>query len=96
MLQKHLLNKLEKVQHSAVMLINPNSSVEEIFRKFKVLKVTDMLHLEQCKMGYKLCHNLLPAKLAQNMLLDHTCDSILKKNIDTLQGVRELQTYLAQ
>ena len=80
MLQKHLVNKLEKAQCSAVILINPNSSVEEIFRKFKILKVTDMLHLEQCKMGYKLCHNLLPAKLAQNMLLDHRCHSIVKEH----------------
>ena len=29
----------------------------------KILKVTDMVQLEQCKMGYKLCHNLLPSKL---------------------------------
>ena len=78
MLQKHLVNKLEKAQHSAVMLINPNNRVDEIFRKFKILKVTDMVHLEQNKMGYKLCYNLLPSNLAQNMLLDHRSHSIVK------------------
>ena len=37
-----------------------------------------MVHLEQCKMGYKLCHNLLPSNLTQNMLLDHRSHSIVK------------------
>ena len=80
MLQKHLVNKLEKAQCSAVMLINPNSSVDEIFRNCKILRFTDMVQFEQCKMGYKLCHNLLPAKLTQNMLLDHKSHSIVKEH----------------
>ena len=80
MLQKHMVNKLEKAQCSAVMLINPNSRVDEIFRNCKILKFTDMVQLEQCKMGYKLCHNLLPSKLTQNMLLDHRSHSIVKEH----------------
>ena len=80
MLQKHLVNKLEKAQCLAVMLINPNSRVDEIFRNCKILKVTDMVQLEQCKMGYKLCHNLLPSNLTQNMLLDHRSHSIVKEH----------------
>ena len=80
MLQKHLVNKLMKAQCTAVMLIDPTSGIDEIFRKSKILKVTDMLHLEQCKMGYKLCHNLLPVKLAENMLQDHRCHSIVKEH----------------
>ena len=80
MLQKHLVNKLEKAQHSAVMLINPNSRVDEVFRNCNILKVTDMVQLEQCKMGYKLCHNLLPSNLTQNMLLDHRSHSIVKEH----------------
>ena len=80
MLQKHLVNKLEKAQHSAVMLINLNSKVDVIFRNCKILRFTDMVQLEQCKMGYKLCHNLLPSKLTQNMLLDHKSHSIVKEH----------------
>ena len=80
MLQKHLVNKLEKAQCSAVMLINANSRVDEILRNCKILKFTDMVQLEQCKMGYKLCHNLLPSKLTQNMLLDHRSHSIVKEH----------------
>ena len=78
MLQKHLVKKLSKAQCTAVMLIDPNSSIDETFKRYKILKVTDMLHLEQCKLGYKLCHNLLPTKLADNMMQDHRCHSIIK------------------
>ena len=80
MLQKHLVNKLDKAQRSAVMLINPNIKADEIFRKCKILRFTDMVQLEQYKMGYKLCHNLLPSKLTQNMLLDHKSHSIVKEH----------------
>ena len=80
MLHKHLVNKLSKAQCTAVMLIDPNNSIDETFKKYKILKVTDMLHLEQCKMGYKLCHNLLPKKLADNMTQDHKCHSIVKNH----------------
>ena len=78
MLQKHLVNKLSKAQCTAVRLIDPKNSIDETFKRYKILKVTDMLHLEQCKMGYKLCHNLLPNKLADSMMRDHKSHSIAK------------------
>ena len=31
-------------------------------------------------MGYKLCHNLLPNKLMNNMAQDHNCQSIVKSH----------------
>ena len=80
MLQKNMLNKLVNAQRYAVSLIDPNCCIEVIFRKYKILRLVDMLHLEQCKMGYKLCHNLLPAKLAENMLHDHKSHSISKEH----------------
>ena len=30
-----------------------------------------MVDVEQCKLGYKLCHELLPKALAKNMTSDH-------------------------
>ena len=80
MLQKHLVDKLLKAQHTAVSLIDPNNTIDETFKKYKILKLTDMINLEQCKMGYKLCHNLLPNKLVNSMTQDHKCQSIVKKH----------------
>ena len=62
MLHKHLIHKLSRAQHMAVALIDPNKKPEEVFKKHKILKVTELVHLEQCKLGYKLSHNLLPKR----------------------------------
>ena len=78
MLQKHLVDKLSKVQHTAVKLIDPKKTIDEVFKRYKILKFVDMIHPEQCKMGYKLCHNLLPDKLKSNMTEDHNYRSIVK------------------
>ena len=45
---------------------------------YKIIKVADLINLELCKLGYKLCHDLLPKKLAENMKKDHKHLSIVK------------------
>ena len=78
MLQKHLVDKLSKAQHTAVKLIDPNNTINEVFKQYEILKFADVIHLEQCKMGCRLCHNLLPDELTSNMTEDHNCQSIVK------------------
>ena len=78
MLSKQLITKLTNAQHKAVALIDPSKKIEKLFRRYKILKVTDLIHLELCKLGYKLCHDLLPKKLAENMRKDHNQVSIKK------------------
>ena len=78
MIQKHLLDKITKTQRMAVQLINPFVSVDTLFKKEKILPVQTMIELEQCKMEYKLCHNLLPKNLAKCMLSDHRDVSVRK------------------
>ena len=80
MIQKHLIDKLSKAQCTALKLIDPNKTTDEIFKWYLILKFTDMIQFEQCKMGYKLCHNLLPNKLMNNMTQDHNCQSIVKSH----------------
>ena len=78
MLSKQLITKLTNAQHKAVALIDPSMKIEELFRRYKILKVPDLIHLELCKLGYKLCHDLPPKKLAENMRKDHNQVSIKK------------------
>ena len=66
------------MQNKAVKLIDPILDRDEIFRKHKILKFDDMVKVEQCKLGYKLCHDLLPKALANNMVRDHNMYSISK------------------
>ena len=78
MIQKQLLDKINKIQRTAVQLINLLMPVDSLFKKEKILPIQKMIELEQCKMGYKLCHNLLPKNLAKCMLSDHRDISVQK------------------
>ena len=49
-----------------------------MFGKHKILPFKELVLLEQCKLGYKLCHDLLPTNLAKSMKHDHRMQSILK------------------
>ena len=71
MLQNGLAQKLGKIQNNAVKLIDPTSKVECLYQKHRILKFDDMVKVEQCKLGYKLCHGLLPTAMASNMTKDH-------------------------
>ena len=78
MLSKQLIMKLTNAQRKAVALIDPSKKIEELFRRNKILKVTDLIQFKLCKLGYKLCHDLLPKKLADNLRKDHNQVSIEK------------------
>ena len=67
MLSKHLITKLTSVQRKAVSLIDLHRSTDELFRMYKILDITELINLELCKLGCKLCHDLLPKKLAENI-----------------------------
>ena len=78
MIKKQLTNKLIKTQKIAVKLINPLVPLNVLFKKHKIIPFDNLTTLEQCKTGYKLCHNMLPKSLAKCMLCDHRETSVRK------------------
>ena len=58
-----MLKKIANAQKKAVKLIDPKLDIDQLFKKHKILKFIDMVKVEQCKLGYKLCHDLLPKRL---------------------------------
>ena len=78
MIQKRLLSLLVNAQRKAVKLIDPTKSIDDSFIAYKILPFDKLVRLEQCKLGYKLCDNLLPAKLALNMKQDNKKQSTVK------------------
>ena len=78
MLSRHMMAKLAAAQRKAVSLIDPKVRTENLFCKYKILKLTELIEFELCKLGYKLCHGLLPNKLAKNMTTDHKRNCIEK------------------
>ena len=80
MLHSNIIQKLIRVQNTAVKLRDSKVNVEELYRKHKILKFAEMVNIEHCKMGYKLCHGLLPKALVANMVKDHHNENLAKRN----------------
>ena len=87
MLQSGMLKKLANAQSNAVKLIDPTLNKDEIFRKHKILKLDDMVKVEQCKLGYKLCHGLLPKALALSKKFYQCLFSILTDPVWSLKSI---------
>ena len=71
MLQRSLIKKLNRLQKEAIRLINPKTLEIELYKKQKIPSFKTMIEIEQCKLGYKLCHSLLPKALTDSMTKDH-------------------------
>ena len=75
MIQKKLMD-----EKKAVKLIDPTISASDAFTQYNILPFDKLVRLEQCKLGYKLCNNLLPLNLARSMKQDHRMQSITKSH----------------
>ena len=79
MISRKQNKQLTKLQRMAISLIDTTMKTDEIVKKYKILELEKLVKLEQMKIGYKLCHNLLPAKVADLIRHDHTGQSITKE-----------------
>ena len=57
------ISKLQKIQNKCVSTLSPNKTPNEIFKKFNILKIQDLVFLSNCKLVYKLLNDTLPLKL---------------------------------
>ena len=71
MLSAQQLRDLLSIQKKCVKLINPSLPVHSIFANLQILDVKQLIELEQCKIGYKMCNNLLPPVLTRLLFEDH-------------------------
>ena len=78
MIQKKLMEDIARVQQKAIKLIDPTIPIANSFVKYNILPFERLVRLEQCKLGYKLCNNLLPPNLAKSMKQDHRMQSTSK------------------
>ena len=59
-------------------LIDRKVPINEAFRRLQVLRVMDLIELEQAKLGYKLCNNILPTVLSRLMMHDYNNSTMVK------------------
>ena len=70
MLSKGQLNTLKGIQNKCLKLINSTYSTRERHLRLKILSIEKLIDLEQSKLGYKLCHQLLPVVLTRLLKSD--------------------------
>ena len=67
--KKQDLNRLSKVQNACVQLIDPKLPKSEVYSKHKILKINELIKLEEIRFGFKITNKLLPNNL--QLLVDH-------------------------
>ena len=62
-LSSESLDVLHKQQNKCIRQMDRSKTTSHMYRDMRILKLLDMIKLEQCKLGYQLWNNLLPAPL---------------------------------
>ena len=65
------MTDITRLQRNAGKLIDKSMPTDKIFIKYRILPFEQLVRLEQSKLGFKLCNNLLPKNLAKSMKYDH-------------------------
>ena len=72
------LHRLQKLQNESVALINSRKADLNNCKKLKILKLDQLLSLENCKFGYKLLHHDLLECIGELVCSDQTGRSLQK------------------
>ena len=80
MARKQDINKLQSIQSQCVSLINCHRSTLQNYQDSKILKITDQINLEMCKLWHKHYLRELPQKLSEEMSHNHKRQSLEKKH----------------
>ena len=88
-------NKLEKLQNKCIQIIDPISPLAEIYKQNKILKINQLVLLENCKTWYKCYHNLLPNRLSKLMKEDQHGSKLEKKHKYETRKKEEINLPLA-
>ena len=80
MLSKGQINTLRSIQNKCLRLINSTYPTQELQSRFKILDIEKLIDLEQSKLGYKLCHQLLPVVLTNLLKRDQNNQDMVKSH----------------
>ena len=72
--------KIQKCMDKCLNLITHTTPSKDNYMKEKILTLNQLIELENCKLGYKLHHNTLPMKLANNIRTDSKNRTLTKKH----------------
>ena len=78
MISHHSINQIQTIQNKALLCIEADQRVEQTYLKHRILPVSKMIHLELCKLGFKLINNMLLTPLIDALKTDHKHSSTEK------------------
>ena len=84
------MNKIQKILNSCFNLITGLAPTPNTFNKEKMLRLQDLIQLENRKLGYQLDKNLLP--LTTNYSGQTVETKHCKKTISIIQGINTYPT----
>ena len=73
------LSKLQKIQSKCIKLIILDAN-NKSYQVLKILKIKDLIKIENCKFGYKLKHHKLPPRVEELSKTDQHGNSLKKRH----------------
>ena len=78
MLNKGQIKELERIQNKCLRLVNPFIPIKDRLSKLNILSINRLIELEQCKLCYKLCNQMLPTILTRLIKHDQHNNDMMK------------------
>ena len=74
------INKLQKLQNKCVQLIDKNKVLHLIYKNERILRIKEIIRLENIKLGYRKINNLLPITISRSLSVDAKNRDLTKKH----------------
>ena len=83
MINQSTINKIQKIMNTCFKLITGQTRTQENFKKEKMLRLQDLIQMENRKLGYQLEKNLLPLNLFKLLWTDSKNKTLQKTHYNT-------------
>ena len=70
MIKKEHLNKLQKLQNQCISLISNKDASSKVYHSLKIMKVKDIIKLQNLKLGFKVQHSQLQGNVLATCITD--------------------------
>ena len=97
LVNKQILCKFQKIQNKCLSYILHHKRInDKNFTNLRILKINEIIKLDNLKFAYKYYHGHLPLEINKNVLHDHLGNSLLKKHRYSTRGKNNLTTPLVK
>ena len=96
MINANLLSRLRIQQNHCIRLLDTRLSLSELYNRYKILTIDNVIDLELCKLGYKLQKEMLPVNLTAALKVDAKGKSLEKKHNYNTRKKKELNLPIAE